>query len=92
MSEIKKTILDIIFWLALIIGIIMVLWRIFRNSPTDIAVISPFIVMILSKLWTINNEYVNFRSDVKMSFNKVKEDISRIENKIDGLKPKSRRK
>ena len=85
MPNIKKTILEIIFWVALIVGIIMVLWRIFGDSPTDLAIITPFIVMLVSKVWDMNNNFRDFRHHVKSSFSKVRGDISRIENKIDIL-------
>ena len=85
MPNIKKQILDIIFWVALIIGIIMVLWRIFGDSPTDLAIITPFIVMLISKIWDINNDFRDFRHQVKSSFSNVRGDINRIENKIDSL-------
>jgi len=85
MEELRKKILNIIFWIALVIGIIMVLWRIFGNNPTDLAVITPFIIMLISKIWDINNDFKDFRYHVKSSFNKVKTDMGRIENKIDKL-------
>ena len=85
MPNLKKTILEIIFWVALIIGIIMVLWRIFGDSPTDLAIITPFIVMLVSKMWDMNNDFRDFKHQVKSSFSKVSGDINRIENKIDSL-------
>jgi len=84
-KPIKKIILDIVFWIALIVGIIMVLWRIFGNSPTDLALITPFIVMLISKIWNVNNELKDFKWEVKSSFNKVRGDMNRIETKIDKL-------
>ena len=86
MAELKRKILRIVFWIALIVGIVMVLWRIFGNSPTDLAVISPFIAMAIIKLLSVSDDLKNFRYQAKLSFNKVKENIGRIENKIDLLK------
>ena len=95
MSKLKKQILDILFWVFLIIGIIMVLWRIFGDSPTDLAVVTPFIVIAILKIWNVNNELKDFKWEIKSSFNKVKENmrninnnINRIENKIDKLSRK----
>ncbi len=82
MSKLKKQILNIIFWIALIVGIVMVLWRIFGNSPTDLTVITPFIIMLISKIWSMDNESREFRYQIKSSFNKVRQDMSRIENKL----------
>jgi len=83
---IKRKILDIIAWIALIVGIIMVLWRIFGNSPTDLAVVTPFIIFGLAKTWSNNNKIYDLEIKMKNNFNKAKEDMNRIENKIDKLK------
>ena len=75
MSELKRKILETIARIALIVGIIMVLWRIFGNSPTDFAVITPFIIFGLAKIWSTNWELKNFKTEVRLSFRKVREDI-----------------
>ena len=99
MSKLKRKILDVLAWIALAVGIVMILWRIFGDSPTDLAIITPFIVFAILKTWNANNELKDFKTDhgifkhqVKSSFDKVKENMSRIETKIDNLKPKSRKK
>jgi len=84
-----RKILDIIFWIALVIGTIMVLWRIFGNSPTDLAVITPFVVMGLIKVWSNNNRIWELEIKMKNSFDKVRENTNRIGNKIDDLLNKS---
>lgn len=82
MGKLKQRILDTIAWIALIIGIIMVLWRVFGNSLTDIQVVSPFIVFGLTKIWSNNNKIMGvghqieiFKHEVRNSFDKVKEEI-----------------
>jgi len=42
----KIKIWDVLFWMFLVIGIVMVLWRVFGNSPTDLQVVAPFIAVI----------------------------------------------
>jgi len=98
MSELKRKILDAIAWIALVVGIIMILWRVFGNSPTDLAVISPFIVLGLVKIWSNNNTIKDVGYQVKLlsnntksSFEKVRGDMSRIESKIDSLLNKNKR-
>lgn len=88
MKSIKTKILDVLFWIFLIIGIIMVLWRVFGNSPTDLAVISPFIAMTLMKVWSNNNKTWELKIKMRKGFNKVRGDIGRIETKIDDLSNK----
>jgi len=92
MSKLKKQILNIISWIALAIGIIMVLWRIFGNSPTDLAVIAPFIVFAIMKIGAnsgaikdVGHQVKILSMNTKFAFDKVRRDIHRIETKIDKL-------
>lgn len=81
----KKQILNILFWIFLIIGIIMIIWKIFGNSPTDIEILIPFIIMILLKLWSNNENIREVKYQVKLlekgtksSFEKVRDDLNNI--------------
>lgn len=82
MSKLKQKILNTIAWIAFAIGIVMVLWRIFGNSPTDLAVISPFVVFGLAKIWYNSNTILELKINMKHGFDKVREDINRLESKI----------
>ncbi len=93
MSKLKKQILDILFWVFLIIGIIMLLLRVFGNSPTDLAIISPFIAMVLMKVWSnsgaikdVSHQVKILSMNTKSAFDKVRKDIENLD------KFKSRRK
>ena len=88
MAKLKRKILDIIFWIALIVGIIMVLWKIFGKSPSDLTIILPFIVMLISRVWNMNNEFIDFRYHVKISFKKVKGDLENMGKNINEIKTK----
>lgn len=74
----KRLILDILFWILLIVGIILVIWRIFGNSPTDLSIIVTFILMLMFKMWSMSDELKEFKYHVKLSFTKVREDLSKI--------------
>jgi len=74
----KKEILNILFWVALIILVILIIWRIFGNSPPDLSIIITALFMILIKMWTISDELKEFKHEVKFSFHKVKEDMEKI--------------
>ena len=67
---IRKQILNALFWILLIIGIILVIWKIFGNSPTDLQITLTFILMLLFKIWAISDE-------LKESFSKVKQDLEK---------------
>ena len=94
----RKDIFNILFWIFLIIGIILVLWRIFGNSPSDLAIILPFILMLLFKIWSISDEVKDFKHDIKLSFYKVKNEIkdsemniNNLRKDVDDIKTKSKR-
>ena len=74
----KKEILNILFWVALIILVILIIWRIFGNSPSDLSIIITAFFIILIKMWTISDELKEFKHEVKFSFHKVKEDMDKI--------------
>lgn len=84
----RKDILNISFWILLIILVILILWRIFGNSPSDIAIMIASILTVLFKMWAISDELREFKHEVKFSFHKIKEDISNIDNKIKKRKNK----
>jgi len=75
----KKQILNILFWILLIIGIVLILWRIFGNSPTDLSIILTFTLMLMFKMWAIGDELKEFKQEVRFSFNKVKTDFEKLE-------------
>ena len=80
MQKLKKQIANILFWILLIIGVILLIWKLFGNSPTDLAVIFPFILMIIIKMWSISDELKEFKHSVKSSFNKIKTEIDDFNN------------
>lgn len=78
----RKKILDIIFWILLIIGIILLLWKIFGSSPTDLSIIITFILTLMFKIWALSDETKEFKHEVRASFAKVKEDIDNLKKKL----------
>lgn len=81
----KNQILNLLAWLFLGIGIVLLIWYIFGNSPLEIYVFLPFLFTLIFKFWKISNDfsylrgdYTTFKDNTKESFQKVKEDISKI--------------
>ncbi len=95
----KKKLMKIINWilniLIIIFAIIVVyvlIDRIFGNSPTDFELMTYILGlygMTILKLFTliygVNREIGELKINVRNGFNKIKEDMKRIENKIDNL-------
>lgn len=78
----KKHILNILFWTALAIVIALILWRIFGNSPSDLSIMISALFAILLKMWAISDELKEFKHEIRFSFHKAKEDISKINQKL----------
>ena len=73
MNRIK--ILDILFWVFLVIGIVMIMWRLFGNSPTDLQVLVPFVVMGFLKIWNMNEKQIRLEMGTKNGFSRIKYDF-----------------
>jgi len=74
----RKHILNILFWISFMIVIILILWRIFGNSPSDLLIMIAVLFTILLKMWIISDELKEFKHEVRFSFHKAKEEISNI--------------
>ena len=86
----KINLLEVLFWIVMLALFIMILSRIFGNSATDIQVhvaffsglliIASLVVStnnkVMSHLIKINREIGEIKSQMKTSFDKVKEDIN----------------
>lgn len=80
----KTKILNLLFWIFLIVGVILLIWRIFGQTPSELLVILPFIFTILFKIWSIGDElkehkidYNVFKENIKNSFINIKKDINK---------------
>ena len=82
MGELLRKILNIAAWIALIIGIILLLLKIFGNNPTELQVITPFLIFGIAKVWEINNNLKDFKHEIRISFKKVRNDINNLHNKF----------
>ncbi len=80
-----RQILDILFWVLLTIVVILLLWRIFGNSPTDLSIIMPALLMLLVKTWSISDNLKDFKHEVRFSFRKVREDTSKTKENISDI-------
>ena len=70
----------------MIITIVLILWRIFGNSPTDLSVMISIMMMLLFKIWSVSDNLNGFKYEVKMSFHKVKNEIKDLGMNISNLR------
>ncbi len=78
----RKDILNILFWITLVIGVLLLLWYILGNSPTELAITITFLLMLMFKMWAMSDDLKDFKYETKFSFNKVKEDINKVNDKL----------
>ena len=78
----RRKILNILFWIALMVGIILILWIIFGNSPTELSVVITFMLALLFKIWALSDETKEFKHEIKLSFAKVREDFNILNKKL----------
>lgn len=86
---------EIIFWILLLISVILVLWTIFGNSPSEFLTIISIILIIVFKLWAVSDRLIRLemKSDmtnnrIKHSFNYIKRDMGLIKSDMDLIKRK----
>ncbi len=67
----KVDIRDVLFWIFLLLSIILVLWAIFGNSPTEFIAIITLIFTLLLKIWSISDRLIR----QEMRFNALARDF-----------------
>ena len=82
----KINIKDILFWIFFVIGIAMILWKIFGNSPTDLQVVIPFIIMGFLKIWGMNERMIKLEMKTKNGFYNMKRDMNLIKQDLNLIK------
>ena len=62
---------DVLFWVFLFIGLILLLWNIFGNSPTEFIALVTLIFTVLLKTWSISDRQIK----TEMRFNALAKDF-----------------
>ena len=74
----KIDIKEILFWIILILAIILLLWNIFGNSPSEFITMITLIFAVLLKVWSISDKQIR----AGMKFNTLAKDFKEhINNK-----------
>ena len=53
---------DILFWIFLILGVILIVWNIFGDSPTEFFALLTLMFTLLLKTWSISNRTIKFET------------------------------
>lgn len=87
--------MEILIWIIMIILFVMILSRVFGQSATEVQIYLGFVTFLVAIVLFMAKHYREtgeIKMGMKYSFAKVKEDMGRIEGKIDSLLNKNKRK
>jgi len=80
---------EILFWVFLVISIVLLVWSVFGNSPSEFIALVAIILMVVLKVWSIGDKQIvtdskvdNIDKNIKDSFNKMKDDINLIKKRL----------
>lgn len=68
---------DALFWIFLIFGVILLIWAVFGNSPTEFIALITILFTILLKIWTISDRLIK----LEMKFNVLARDFKEYKTK-----------
>jgi len=54
---------DILFWIFLILGVVLLVWNVFGNSPTEFIALVAIMFTILLKIWPVSDRQL--KSDMR---------------------------
>lgn len=62
---------EILFWILLILSIILIIWNVFGNSPTEFIALVSLIFTLLLKVWSVSDKQIK----LEMRFNALAKDF-----------------
>jgi len=81
-SEEKVKILNTFFWIFLVIGLVLLIWRIVGNSPTDYQVYGALFVALLIKVWTVGEDFSGLKGKLSSDIPEIKNKITKLEKAV----------
>jgi len=72
---------DILFWIFLAFSMILLIWTVFGNSPSEFITLSSFIFTVLLKVWKISDRQIIS----KMKFGNLETKFNGLENSFINL-------
>lgn len=64
---------EILFWIFIILGVSLLIWNVFGNSPTEFITLITLIFAMLLKMWTISDRQLK----TEMRFNNLAKDFKK---------------
>ena len=67
---------DVLFWIFLILGMILLLWNVFGDSATEFIALATLIFTVLLKTWSISDRQIR----LEMRFNALEKSFVKLSN------------
>jgi len=62
---------ELLFWIFLIIGVILLVWNVFGNSPTEFIALATLIFTLMLKMWSVSDRQIK----LEMKFGALAKDF-----------------
>lgn len=74
---------EVEFWVFAVICMVLLLWLIFGNSPTELFVSSAVVILIIVKMWDINEKQIKIEMGTRNGFYNMKQDMNLIKKRLE---------
>ena len=81
----KFNFMDFLSWLLIALLVVLVAWRVFGNSPSEWAVTSVIIGIVVVKMVNVGERMVVLEMGTKNGFCNMKKDVDLVRQKIDKM-------
>jgi len=69
--SIKMDLKEILFWIFLVFSLILIIWYVFGNSPTEFIALTGLIFTVLLKTWSVSDKIIKLET----KFNHLAQDF-----------------
>lgn len=73
---------EILFWIFLIFSMVLLIWRVFGNTPSEFITLTSFIFTVLLKIWSISDRLTKLEISFKYLAKDFKEHIKHNKHSI----------
>lgn len=73
-------------WIFLLVAVVLVLWLIFGDSPTELTVFSVVAGFVLVKMWDMGERQTELEMRTKKGFYNIKKDVGLMKTDLNLIK------
>jgi len=81
-EELKAKILNGIFWVFLLLGCVLLVWKLVGNGPTDLSIYAALFIALISKVWIMSETVASIKGGLRSDIPDIKRRIASLEGKI----------